>query len=110
MIVSANKPISCFQKSVVDTCIGSSWNQFSGPSVVSLSAKATFSGIGYAPNSGVTIMVATPSGAAAGYSGVTDSSGALHYGMVPTQLGAYKLTVTDSGGRTLSTVNFIATK
>ena len=75
---------------------------FSGPSMARPAAPTTFSGKGFAANAAVTVMVLAPSGAAAGFSAVTSADGALSYTLVPSQEGAYTITVTDSGGQALA--------
>ncbi len=75
---------------------------FSGPSIAKPAAPTKFSGQGFAANAAVTVMVKAPDGAAAGYSAVTKADGSFNYTLVPSQAGAYTITVTDSGGATLA--------
>ena len=75
---------------------------FSGPSVTKVSAPAAFAGNGFVPNASVTVMVEAPGGSKAGYSAVTAADGSFHYTLVPAHAGAYKVVVTDSGGRPLA--------
>jgi hypothetical protein len=76
---------------------------FSGPSIAKPSTQAPFVGKGFTPNTSLTVMIKAPSGTAAGYSVVTDATGEFSYLLLPTQTGAYTITITDSGGRALAT-------
>lgn len=75
---------------------------FNGPSVTKVSAPAAFAGTGFEPNASVTVMIEAPGGGAAGYSAVTAADGSFQYTLVPAHAGAYKIVVTDSGGRPLA--------
>lgn len=75
---------------------------FSGPSVAKPAAATKFDGKGFAPNSAVTVVVTSPSGATTSVGAVTGADGALSYTLVPSQTGAYSITVADSGGRALA--------
>lgn len=75
---------------------------FSGPSMTRPAAPTVFAGKGFAASAAVTVMVKAPSGGAAGFSAVTTPDGALSYTLVPTEQGAYTITITSSGGQTLA--------
>lgn len=78
-----------------------------GPSMLQRSQAADFSGVGYAPNSAVTIALKTPSGQESHVSAVTGPNGSLSYRLAPTQSGMHSLRVLDSSGKTLSAANLI---
>lgn len=103
-----------FNRTVLSVAVGltgctlaaSAWADrpsFSGPSMTRPSSPTAFSGQGFVPNSAVTVMVKSPSGAAAGYGAVTAANGSLSYTLVPTQQGAYTVSVTNSSGQVLAT-------
>ena len=78
-----------------------------GPSMLQRSQAADFSGVGYVPNSAVTIALTTPSGQESHVSAVTSPNGSLSYRLSPAQSGVHSLRVLDSSGKTLSAANLI---
>jgi|GEM_PF-1453234 len=75
---------------------------FSGPSVGKPALASKFDGKGFEPNAAVTVVVSAPGGGSTSISAVTSAEGALSYTLTPSQSGAYTISVTDSGGRTLA--------
>lgn len=81
---------------------------FSGPSVLQRDTPVEFHGKGFVPNSAVTVVISSAkSGATASYGAVVGPDGQLRYTVTAPVDGAHTLTVTDSGGRQLATLNFI---
>ncbi len=82
---------------------------FSGPSIVKVAAPTVYTGRGFAPNAAVTVIITTPQdGNAASYGAVAGPDGTLSYEVRPRVAGPHLVTVTDSGGRTIVTLNFTA--
>lgn len=80
----------------------------SGPSLTTSAAPAAFVGTGFAANTSVTLTIKAPSGNSSAYSAVTNDSGEVSYTLVPTERGAYTITVSDSGGRSLTSATVAA--
>jgi hypothetical protein len=75
---------------------------FSGPSVGKPAVASKFDGKGFQPNAAVTVVVSAPGGGSTSISAVTSPEGGLSYTLMPSQAGAYTVSVTDSGGKTLA--------
>jgi hypothetical protein len=92
---------------LVLACNASAAPHFSGPSLLKRDTPTEFQGKGFAPNSAVTVVIASAkTGAAASHGAVVGPDGQLRYTVTPHTEGVHTLTVTDSGGRQLVTVDF----
>lgn len=100
-------PIIIAASMAMATLSWASDQSFSGPSIAKLANPVTFTGTGYQPNAALTIFIKAPSGETAGYGTTADVNGGVSYSVTPTQVGTYALTLTDSGGRTLSETIFL---
>lgn len=83
---------------------------FSGPSIVKVAAPVLYTGRGFAPNAALTVVVSTPQdGQSAAYGAVAAADGTLTYEVRARVAGPHVVTVTDTGGRAIVTLNFTAT-
>ena len=83
---------------------------FAGPSVVGRAEIAEFSGVGFEPNSIVGIGVTAPGRKEVYYRAVVAKDGSLTYWVSTHGLGMHQVRVVSSEGKSLASLNFIATE
>lgn len=79
-----------------------------GPSLAPMSQEAQFSGLGFKPNSKVTVTVVRPDGLSSSADAVVAADGSLTYRVTPAMQGMHQVSVLNAKGKALAQVNFIA--
>lgn len=79
-----------------------------GPSLAPTAQEAQFSGLGFKPNSKVTVTVVRPDGLSSSAEAVVAADGSLTYRVTPAMQGMHQVSVLNAKGKALAQVNFIA--
>jgi hypothetical protein len=79
-----------------------------GPSLAPMAQEAQFSGLGFKPNSKVTVTVVRPDGLSSSAEAVVAADGSLTYRVTPAMQGMHQVSVLNAKGKALAQANFIA--
>ena len=90
------------------TSVFASGVSLSGPSIVAVGEEARFVGMNLAARDVVNVVMVAPDAATSRKALAADDNGSIEVAITPSASGVYGIEVTDTQGRVIARVNFIA--